>query len=185
MVKLFSQGKGVLLILLIMVMPVAFAQTDRSFSADQAGSQVLLQELEQVQQQLLQIQSAAMTENPELQEQAHSLQQTLLKAMRDNGFEPGESLERVEQLQQRLQSEHGDGAQREAIADELRQEQQRLVAAEQEALESERVRQISDEFTENLLQAMREQDPQTDALVLELQQKHAQLQELITARSRR
>lgn len=185
MAGFIRHGGAHLVLLAAMVMSVAVAQPDRSATADQIDPQVLLQELEQVQQQLLQIQDAAMTNHPELQQQAEDLQRALLEAMRENGFEPDASLARVDQLERQLQAGDGEREQRQVLADELRDEQQKLIAAEQEALENEKVKQVSDEFTQNLLQAMREEDPQTDTLVMELKQKHTQLQEIITARAGR
>lgn len=181
MAGFIRHGCAYLLLLAATVMPTAaVAQPDK-----QSDPQALLQEVEQVQQQLLQIQDAAMTEHPELQQQAEDLQRTLLEAMRENGFEPDASLARVDQLERQLRSEGGDRTQRQALANELRDEQRRLIAAEQQALESERVKLVSDQFTQNLLQAMREQNPQTDALVTLLREKHAELQEIITASSGR
>lgn len=182
MAGFIRHGGAYLLLLAALIVSVAVAQPG---GQEQADPQALLQEVEQVQQQLLQIQDAAMTEHSELQQQAENLQRTLLEAMRENGFEPDASLARVDQLERQLQSEGSDRAQQQALANELRDEQRRLIAAEQQALESEQVKLVSDQFTQNLLQAMREQNPQTDALVTLLREKHAQLQEIVTARSGR
>lgn len=149
----------------------------------QSSPQALLQEMEQVQQELLQIQEMAMAHNPELEEQAQALQQVMLDAMRDEGFEPMQSLDRMEQLERQLQADNVDPAERPALAEELRTEQQRLMQAEQTAMANAEVQEAREQFMEGLLQAMREQEPRTDELIGQLKEKNAQLQEIVSARS--
>lgn len=149
----------------------------------QGDPQALLREMENVQQELLQIQETAMAQNPGLQEQAEELQQVMLQAMRTEGFEPMQSLDRMEQLERQLQADDVDPAERPKLVAELRGEQQRLMQAEQTALANTEVQQARDQFMEGLLQAMREQEPRTDELITELKEKNAQLQEIVSARS--
>lgn len=149
----------------------------------QQDPQALLQEMERVQQELLQIQETAMAHHPELQDQAQALQQVMLEAMRTEGFEPLESLKRMEQLERQLQADKLDPAKRPGLIAELRSEQQRLMQAEQTALAKAEVQQARDRFMEGLLQAMREQEPRTDELIADLKDKNTQLQEIVSARS--
>jgi hypothetical protein len=150
---------------------------------EQVSPQALLREMEQIQQELLQTQETALANNPKLREQAETLQSTMLEAMRAEGFEPVESLARLEQLEQRLQSEGANSSSRPALVEELHSEQQRLIQAEEAALQRQEVQQARDQFLEGLLQAMRAENPQTDELMVSLKQKNAQLQEMISAQS--
>lgn len=174
-------------LLAMMAVSALYAQPpvkEREGAAEQQVSpQALLREMEQIQQELLQIQEAALTNNPKLREQAETLQSTMLEAMRAEGFESVQSLARLEQLEQQLQSEDANSRSRSALVEELHSEQQRLMQAEEAALQREDVQQARDQFLEGLLQAMRAENPQTDELMVSLRQKNVQLQEMISAQS--
>lgn len=175
-----------LVVLLALAAPVTLhaqpAQPGAGAGApQQQDPQALLQEMEQIQQELLQAQQAVIADNPDLREQAGTLEKTMLEAMRTEGFEPMRTLNRIEQLDRQLQSEGADPGQRQDLVAEMREEQQRLMMAEQAALQHQEVQQARDEFMDSLLQAMREQNPRTDELMTSLKQKNAQLQEIVTA----
>lgn len=152
-----------------------------------AGSQqdprALLQEMEKIQQDLLQIQEAALEANPDLRKEAEALQDTLLEAMRAEGFDPMQSLNRMEKLERELQSGAADAEKRPDLIAELRREQRQLMQAEQAALERENVRKAREQFMDNLMAAMRKENPRTDDLMASLKDKNAQLQEIVTAQS--
>jgi hypothetical protein len=178
---------GAWLILLLAVAPsVSAAQPARDGegpAAEQQDPQALLQQMDEIQQQLLQIQEEAMAQDPMLQEQAEALQQNMLEAMRAEGFEPMRSINRIRQLERQLQSEGVEADRRAGVVAEVREEQRRLMMAEQAALQHADVQQARDQFMEALLQAMREENARTDELMASLKQKNDQLQEIVTAQA--
>src|SRR5690606_4831083 len=119
----------------------------------------------------------------ELQAQAQALQELMLQTMQAEGYEPIQSLDRMEQLERQLQDDETDPAELSGLAAELRSEQQRLMQAEQAALANPEVQRARDQFMEALLQAMREQEPRTDELIAELQAKNEQLRDIVSAHS--
>lgn len=163
--------------------PAPAQQGQGSAAGSQQDPRALLQEMEKIQQDLLQIQEAALETNPELRKQAEALQNTLLEAMRAEGFDPVQSLNRMEKLERELQSGAADAEKRPDLIAQLRREQRQLMLAEQAALEREEVRKAREQFMNNLMAAMRKENPRTDDLMASLKDKNAQLQEIVTAQS--
>lgn len=182
--RIFSKAWAVLLLagLIPVLQAQPLGQAERSLE-QQSDPHALLREMEEVQQELLQIQESVMAHNPELQAQAQALQELMLQTMQAEGYEPIQSLDRMEQLERQLQDDETDPAELSGLAAELRSEQQRLMQAEQAALANPKVQRARDQFMEALLQAMREQEPRTDELIAELQAKNEQLRDIVSAHS--
>jgi hypothetical protein len=182
---------GVWLVLLVAAgIPLTAAAQSADRGAADGGAaqgaqdpQALLADMEQLQQRLLQIQEQAVAENPELRKQAEQLQQTMLEAMREEGHDPEQSIQRLQELEQRLRSPETGAAEHEKLIAEMRAEQQKLMAAEQAVSQREEVQKAREQFMENLLSAMREQEPRTDELMASLKQKSEQLQEIVSAQA--
>ena len=141
----------------------------------------LLNEMQQIQQRLISVQEQALQNDPELQEQAQEYQQTLLAAMRAEGFDPMQSLNHIELIEKQIQSQTLNEQEREGLMAEVQEEEARLQQAEQAALQQEGVQQAREQLMEGMLAAMRKQEPQTDELIQDLEDKNAELRSIMTA----
>jgi molecular chaperone DnaK (HSP70) len=140
----------------------------------------LLMEVDQIERRLAEIQRQAIVQNPELRDQARELQGLLVETMRAEGYSPEERLSRIQELQIELNRPGLSQAEREAMISEAETEQQQLSEAEQAALEHAEVQQAAADFENRLLTAMKEQDPNTEGLIEQYEERTAQLQGMLT-----
>lgn len=154
-----------------------------SRSSADAGDEAreLIGEMQQIQQQLVSIQEKALASDLEVQAQARRYQETLLGAMRADGFDAMQSLKHIEAIERQIETETLNEQEREGLLAEVREEEQRLTEAEQAALRHQEVQQVREQLMQGLLTAMREQEPQTDRLIEQLEQKNTQLRSIISA----
>lgn len=150
----------------------AFAQPGGA-PQGQAGIQ---EKAQQVQSELIDIQRQTLEENPELREQGEALEALITATMEEQGANPEEDTERLQELQQEAQSAELDQAERQQMAQEFQQIQQDLIRARQMAAEDEEVQQEQAQFQTAMLEAMQEQDPRTEELLAEMQEIQLQQQ---------
>lgn len=156
-------------------------QTPGAGAQSDADARRLVGDLQEIQRRLITAQEQALEESPQLQEQARDYQGTLLAAMREEGFEPQRELSHIELLQQQLQADDLNDQERVGLVAELQEAEERLSMAEQQALQQQNVQEAREEFMQALLVAMREQEPETDRLIQELDEKGAELRSMMTA----
>lgn len=152
-------------------------------AGEQDQARQLVEDMQRLQQRLTEIQQQALQDNPELQQQAEAFQQTLLEAMRAEGYEPVRSLSHIQLLEQQIQSDTLSEQERQGLVQEMREEIALLHKAEQEALQNEEVQAARQRFVAQMLAAMKAEDPQAEALMQELADKNDQLQEMVTAQA--
>lgn len=128
------------------------------------------QRAQEVQNELIEIQRSTLEENPELREQGEALEQLITETMKEKGANPEEDLQRLQELQQKAQEPDVDQQQREQIAREFQQIQQELIMARQQAAQDEEVQAEQEEFQTAMLEAMQEQNPNTDKLLEEMRE---------------
>jgi hypothetical protein len=149
----------------------------------EAEARALIADLQQLQQRLINLQQQALEGSPELQDQAEDYRNELLAAMRQEGFDPMQSLSHIELIQQQLQSNDLNEQERLGLLAEAQEEQEQLELAEQAALEQEEVAAAREAFMDAMLAAMRDVEPQTDELIEQLDEKTAQLQAMMSSQT--
>ena len=112
---------------------------------------------------------AALADNPDLADRRDAYQALLRDTMIEKGADPESSMKRLEEIRTEAQSGNVPAGEREALAKEFQQTRQSLVAARQAAMQDEEVAAARKAFREDLLTAMNEQNPDTPALIRELQ----------------
>lgn len=157
--------------------PQAMAETPQV----DAEARALIADLQQLQQRLIGLQQQALETNPELQEQAEQYRDELLAAMREEGFDPIQSLNHIELIQQQLRNKELNEQERVGLLTEAQEAQEQVELAEAAALEQEEVAAAREEFMDAMLAAMRDIEPQTDELIERLDEKTSQLQAMMTA----
>lgn len=169
------------LLLSLAVGTVAAQQSESREAPSEESARALIQDMQEIQQQLIGVQEQALRNHPELQEQAQQYQQTLLEAMRSEGFDPMQSLSHIELIQNQIQSQDLNEEERIGLMAEVQEEEERLQRAEEAALGQAEVQQARAQLMEGMLGAMREEEPRTDQLIQDLERKNEELREMMTA----
>jgi len=174
---------GVICIAVAMLSGVAFGQ-QQAAPGGQAGElmqqvQQKQAEIQQLNQQLAQIQQATIEANPELADQRDELLANVDEKMAEAGHDPEASRDKIEDLNEQLQGGDLSADESQSVSQELRQEQSSLQQAQSQAMQDEAIRTEMQSLNENLVAAMREQNPQTDELIAQLQSAQQEYQALM------
>ncbi|TVP81746.1 hypothetical protein, partial [Thioalkalivibrio sp.] len=148
----------------------ALAQMGQQRGAQQPGA--LEQEFLQLQERLQQAQQRAMENNPALQEQADAMEDLVTDKMREAGYDPGAIMETLLAAQGQVQDESLSDAQRREILEsqEVREAQQQLQEAQQAVMQDPEVVEAQRSFEEDMMEAMRSEEPETDRIIERLQE---------------
>jgi len=132
-------------------------------------------EMMQVQQELAQIQRAAVEARPELQQQNEQFRKVMMAEMERQGHTPEEDLAELRALQGKLQSKDTPEADRQALMTRLQSKVQDLQQAERAAMQNSEVQKAQSELAQAITGAMREDEPRTEELIKQLQEKQRKL----------
>lgn len=136
-------------------------------------------EIQQLNQQLAQIQQETIEANPELADQRDELLENVEDKMVQAGHDPEASREKIGELQEQLQGGELSDEESQSVAQEIRQEQSTLQQAQGQAMQDEAIRTEIQSLNEQLVAAMREQDPQSEQLIAQLQSAQQEYQALM------
>ncbi|MCC5809292.1 MAG: hypothetical protein JJU06_02880 [Ectothiorhodospiraceae bacterium] len=172
----FTRTLGVMLAVLALTFgTVGVTQAQQQGGAPQQGDPQM--QLQQLQQRLMAIQQQAIENNPQLQEEADELEDLVIRTMEDAGFDPESGLARLEELQAEFQNEDLSDERRQAILEEAQELQMELQEGQQLAMQDEEVVRAQERFQDNMLDAMRAEDPETDELLAVFEQMQSQMQQ--------
>ncbi|MCK8515563.1 hypothetical protein M0534_04370 [Methylonatrum kenyense] len=133
-------------------------------------------EMQEMQQRLSEIQRQAFENNPQLQEQAEELENLFIRTMEDAGYDPENGLDRLDAIQAQMQDEGVSDDERQAMLEEAQEIQMELQEGQQVAMQDQAVIDAQTEFEEDLMDAMRAEDPETDDLISRFEQMQQQQQ---------
>ncbi len=134
-------------------------------------------EIQELQQRLMQIQQQAVENNPELQAQADELEDLVKRTMEDAGFDPDGAIARLEQIQEEFQDESISDDERQVMLEEAQEIQMDLQQGQQAAMQSDEVIDAQETFENNLMDAMRAEDPETDDLLARFEELRAEMEQ--------
>lgn len=162
-------GKGALQVL-VAAFALAFAgsvaaQSSQGQGQGQGGGPQM--RLQEIQQRLAEAQQKALDENPGLQSQREELEELVIQKMEEEGYDPNANMETLENAQSQIQNEDLSDEERQQMLQDARQAQQELQEAQQAAMQDEEVVEAQEAFQNDLMEAMREQEPETDQLIEE------------------
>jgi len=136
-------------------------------------------EIQQLNQQLSQIQQNTIEANPELADKRDALMSSVDDNMAESGHDPEASREKIEDLQGQLQSGELSDEESQSVSQELRSEQNSMRQAQGQAMQDPEVQSQVQSLNQELIAAMREQNPQTDELISQLQAAQQEYQALM------
>jgi uncharacterized coiled-coil DUF342 family protein len=170
-----------LMLTALFALPLAAQQQGESGQPSELLQQVQQKqaEIQQLNQQLAQIQQQTIEANPGLADKRDDLMDTVDEKMVEAGHDPEASRDKIEELQGQLQSGELSNQESQSVSQELRQEQTSLRQAQGQAMQNEEVQTRIQSLNEELIAAMREQDPKTDELISQLQTAQQEYQQLM------
>lgn len=129
--------------------------------------QEALTEYQQVQQQINALQTAALEQNPALQAEQESLQESVEAVMVEIEPEAEQKLDRMDELQAEMTEaqQSQDQAQMRSVMMEAQQLQQELAQVQEQAMQQEPVAEQAEAFRDNLVATMIEVDPRAEELL--------------------
>lgn len=160
--------------------PPAAAQGAPAAQSEQMqAARQLHGEYMQLQQRLGMIQQKAMQAHPELQKQEQDLQALMMSKMSDAGVNAKEEMAAIGEIEQKLRNQDTPDSERQALFPEYEKRVKAFREAQMQAMQDPQVQQGQAELVKATTAAMKEEDPQTEQLIQQLEQKQAELQKLM------
>lgn len=133
-------------------------------------------ELQQIQQRLAEVQQQALEDNPGLEAQRDELEELVIRKMEEAGYDPDSSMETLENVQGQIQDESLSDEERQQMLQEAQQAQQDLQEAQQVAMQDDEVVEAQQAFQDDLMNAMRDIEPDTDEMIEDFQRIQEEMQ---------
>lgn len=175
--KAFKQLAFALVTLVIMAPALALAQTSASSSSAGASKQMqsLIKDFRSTARQLQQIKQKAIQSNPELQARHKQFREKLKNAMAEAGYDVASNLERLKEISKMLKSGKVSKNKRQALAQELRRMQRKMLQARKKVLQMSEVQSARQQLHQATLAAMRKQSERTQELINHMKELRDQL----------
>jgi hypothetical protein len=123
------------------------------------------------------IQENAVKAHPELQKQQRALEELIMAKMSSGGANPKDEMAALNKLEQKLRSEDTPDSERQTLMAEYQERAQTFRTAQHQALQDPEVQKARAALMDATLAAMKQQDPQTEELMQQLQQKQEQMKQ--------
>jgi hypothetical protein len=145
-------------------------QTARQLHAEYVG----------LQQRLLAIQKKAVQAHPELNKQGQDLEALMMSKMTSStGINAKDEMAAINEMEQKLRDKTTPDSERQKLMPEYQKRVKAFRNAQIQVMQDPEVRKAQAAMMEATIAAMKEQDPQTEELMAQVEQKQAQLQKLI------
>jgi predicted RNA binding protein with dsRBD fold (UPF0201 family) len=132
-----------------------------------SGPQARMQE---IQQTLVSAQEAAFDAHPELVERRDALEDLVVETMEDHGYDPEARMATLDSLRGKIQDPSLSQQARQQMMQTAQQAQQALQEGQQAAMQDSTVVEAQEDFRADLMDAMREQEPEVEQLIAEFEQ---------------
>jgi signal recognition particle GTPase len=129
----------------------------------------LVQRFQTLRQELSQIQQKAMEEHTELQQEQKDLQSAIRKSMESNLAEENVDVERLQELQAKLQDSELAKKKKQSLEQEFKEQVNAYQRARAKTARNEKIQAKQEAFRESMLSAMNEVNPQADEIIQEMQ----------------
>lgn len=141
------------------------AESDRQDETELVNPEA--QELLELQERLAATQQTAVAQNPELLAQAHSLEDLVSEKMQEAGIDTASIIDGLRAAQEKVREPGLSEAERRRLlqSTEVLEAQQRLHAAQRAIMTDPEVIAAREAFEDEMLEAMRRLDPETDDMI--------------------
>ena len=135
-------------------------------------------ELLELRQQLEQIRQETVTKHPELKEREKAFGNQVAEQMKSNGATPSEDFAELQSLQEKLRDEKTPEADRQALMMRLQRKAQEFHQARQQALQNPELQKAQGELLQDIVSAMKEEDPRAEQIMQQMQQKQQEMMKI-------
>jgi len=132
--------------------------------------------LMEIQQRLMAAQEQAFEANPQLQEQQEALEDLMIEKMQAQGFDPEARMATLDSLREQSQTPDLSEDQRQQMMVRAREAQQALQEGQAAVMQDSTVVAAQQALQQDVMTAMREQEPELDSLLDEFQALRMQMQ---------
>lgn len=160
---------------LLLAGPALAQMVQQPAPAPQSSPQIRMQ---QIQQRLATAQQAALAAHPELTTRQEELQQMVITTMEKAGFDPEGDLATLDSLRSQAQNPGLTQADQQQLMQTAMQAQQNLQSAQQAAMQDSALTAAQEDYRDDLIGAMTAEEPETEALIAELETLQAQMQQM-------
>jgi len=133
----------------------------------------------ELQKHITQIQNDTLQVHPELKKEEESLRNLVLEKMSSSGKSAKDDMDEIIKLEQKLRSGETPEDERETLMGEYQKKAVAFRNAQNEAMKNPEVQAAQKKFMKNVMDAMKEKDPQVEQLMQQLQQKQQELSEMM------
>lgn len=160
----------------------AMQQQQQQLSPEQARQvqkfQQLQAELQGLQQRLNKIQDQTLEARPELAQRQKQFEQLVLDQLRAKGRDPESEVKQIQALQEKIKDQSLPEEERRGHFQEYRQAVMEFQQAQQQVMQQDEVKSAREDLNQAMLTAMKSEDPKTEALLQDMQQKQEQMMEI-------
>lgn len=135
-------------------------------------------ELQQLGLELEKIRQEAVNKHPKLKEKQEALGNMVAEEMKSNGGTPKEDLAELRALQAKLRDQNTPESDRQALMVRLQRKAQEFEQSRRKALENPKLQKAQGELLQEMMAAMKEQDPRTEQIMLQMQQTQQEMIEI-------
>jgi len=137
------------------------------------------QKIQQINARLQEIQTQTLASNKDLVAQRNEFQGLLDGVMKDNGFKSTATLDRLKVIVEKLQGGSISEEEQQRLQKEYQQKSQQLRLAQRKAMQNKDVQAARSAYIEELVGAMKDQNPATETLIAELNTAQKQYQAMM------
>jgi chromosome segregation ATPase len=138
-------------------------------------------EYEKLQKHLAQIQRDTLQAHPELQKQEQDFRDLIMDKMNGNGQNVKEEMAEINKIEEKLRSSDTPESERSALMSDYQKKTQALRNAQTQAMKNPDVQAAGKKLIENIVTVMKKEDPQTEQLMQQIQEKRQQLSQMLGA----
>jgi chromosome segregation ATPase len=142
------------------------------------------QELTQLQERVSAIRDTAMEENPELRKQGEDLKDLVASKIDARGYDLEGAAEKLQSIQKQLQNEDLPQDQQEQLVGEFKDMQRELLQVRNDVMQDEEVQNAQAQLQEELLAAMREEEPELNQILSQMEQAREEMMRIVRAARR-
>jgi hypothetical protein len=129
----------------------------------------------ELQQRLAQIQQKTMKAHPELQKQEKAFMDLMLSKMSTGGTSAKDQMDSLHKLEEKLGNNSTPADERKKLMSEYQQKMTAFRTAQMQAMKDPQVEKARESLMNATVAAMKKEDPQTEQLMQQIEQKQAQL----------
>ncbi|MGD2081496.1 MAG: hypothetical protein PVF91_00925 [Chromatiales bacterium] len=142
------------------------------------------QTLAELQERVARIRDSVLEDNPGLRQQGQEFKELVASKIDDRGFDLEDAAEKLKSIRQKLQDEALPEDEKQQLFSEFEQIQRDLIEVRNEVLQDTTVQKARTQLQEDLVTAMREEEPDLDELMSQMEQAREEMMQIVRSARR-